>query len=172
MNIFGVGGMELGLILIIMLIVAGPKRMIRWAYIFGTYTAKLRKMWEETVDYIQKEVDEAGLDIQVPKEIPTRNTLNREIGKIMKPVTDQVEGAMAEVNDLKKTTVASTRIPPLTPKPSTSAPKPATAATPPPATTTSTPAPSAPVPETPAASNGSFGTWSGSSEPQDREASS
>jgi len=166
MNIFGVGGMELGLILVIMLIVAGPKRMIRWAYVLGTYTAKLRKMWEETVDYIQKEVDEAGLDVQVPKELPTRANLNREITRMMKPVTAPVEDALKEVNEVKKSAVNGARIPPLTPKPSTGEPKPATAAVEP------APTPTAPPPATPPAPSGDFGTWSGATEPQDREASS
>ena len=31
MNLFGIGGMELIIILVIALIVAGPKRMIGWA---------------------------------------------------------------------------------------------------------------------------------------------
>ena len=111
MNIFGIGGMELGLILIIMLLVAGPKRMIRWAYVVGTYTAKFRKMWEETVDYIQKEVDEAGLDIEVPKEIPTRATLNREIGKMMKPVTAPVQEALDEVGSVKRSAANGLHVP-------------------------------------------------------------
>ena len=167
MNIFGIGGMELGLILVIMLIVAGPKRMIQWAYVVGTYTAKFRKMWEETVDYIQKEVDEAGLDVQVPKELPTRANINREISKVMKPVTAPVEDALKEVSAVKKSAVNGTRIPPLTPKPSTGESRPETAAANSPAPTTT-----APPPETPAAPRADFGTWSGSTEPQDREASS
>jgi Sec-independent protein translocase protein TatA len=106
MNIFGIGGTELALILIIMLVVAGPKRMIYWAYIIGQYTAKLRRFWEETVDYVQHEFDEAGVDIQIPKEPPTRASLNKAIVSAMKPVTQPVEEALKEVNTVK--TMATT----------------------------------------------------------------
>lgn len=97
MEILGVGGAELVAILIIMLVVAGPKRMIQWAYVLGQYTAKVRAMWAETMTYVQKEFDEAGLNIQLPKDVPTRGSLNREIGK-------QVEKAIAPIaNPLKST---------------------------------------------------------------------
>ena len=102
MNIFGIGGAELVLILLIMLIVAGPKRMIHWSYILGQYVAKFRVMWSETVDLIQKEFDEAGVDIQVPKEIPTRQSLNKQINKAMEPVTRPVKEALDEVDTVKK----------------------------------------------------------------------
>jgi sec-independent protein translocase protein TatB len=166
MNIFGVGGMELALILLIMLIVAGPKRMIRWAYVVGTYTAKFRKMWEETVDYIQKEVDEAGLDIQVPREVPTRATLNREISKVLAPVAAPVQEALDDVNDVKKKAVNGARVPADATKPSTEAAKPATAKP------ASNGKPAAASTETPPSESKSFGTWSGASESPDSEASS
>ena len=63
MEIFGVGGAELAAILIIMLIVAGPKRMIQWAYVLGQYMAKARAMWAETMTYVQKELNDAGMDV-------------------------------------------------------------------------------------------------------------
>jgi hypothetical protein len=155
-----------------MLIVAGPKRMIQWAYVVGTYTAKFRKMWEETVDYIQKEVDEAGLDVKVPKELPTRANLNREITKVMKPVTAPVEEALKEVGEVKKSAVNGTRMPPLTP-PAPSTPRPSTTAAQPAATTaTTTAAEDTTSPEAPPAPPKDFGTWSGASQSQDREVSS
>lgn len=176
MNVFGVGGMELALILILMLLVAGPKRMIRWAYVFGQYTAKFRKMWEETVDYIQKEVDEAGLDIEVPREVPTKATLNREIGKIMAPVTKPVEEALSDVGDVKHAAVNGARVPDDATKPAKPAPKTATPTKP--TTTfkpTTTPKPDASQPteaNPPQSAGGGFGTWSGAASSQDREASS
>jgi Sec-independent protein secretion pathway components len=81
MNILGIGGPELILILLIMLIVAGPKRMIAWAYTLGKYIARFRRMWEETVDVLQKEFDEAGVDIKVPRELPTRANLTDRLAK-------------------------------------------------------------------------------------------
>ncbi|MBA3872331.1 MAG: hypothetical protein H0X30_24585 [Anaerolineae bacterium] len=109
MEIFGVGGAEVVAILIIMLIVAGPKRMIQWAYVLGQYTTKARAMWAETMGYVQKELNEAGMDIELPKDIPTRASLNSEISKqvqkavapISKPLQDTLDAAKSEVQQLK-----------------------------------------------------------------------
>ena len=110
MEILGVGGAELVAILIIMLVVAGPKRMIQWAYILGKYTAKVRAMWAESMTYLQKEFDAAGLDVELPKEPPTRGSFNRQLTQqvekafspITKPVKEALDETTAEVNQLKK----------------------------------------------------------------------
>jgi Sec-independent protein translocase protein TatA len=150
MEIFGVGGPELVLILIIMLVFAGPKRMLQWAYQLGKLTAKARQMWAESMGYLQKEFDEAGVGIELPKELPTRGSLNKTIseqaGKLMSPVTKPVEDALSEtkaqLDDIKKgATIAPAAGNPVS--------KPAT--------------PPTPKPEPAAASNGesaSLGTWS------------
>ncbi len=110
MEILGIGGAEFIAIFIIMLVVAGPKRMIQWAYVMGKYTAKIRAMWAESMTYLQKEFDAAGLDVELPKEPPTRGSLNRQItqqvGKafapITKPVKDALDETTAEVKQIKK----------------------------------------------------------------------
>jgi Sec-independent protein translocase protein TatA len=109
MEIFGVGSAELVAILIIMLIVAGPKRMIQWAYVLGQYMAKARTMWAETMSYVQKELNEAGMDVELPKDIPTRASFNSEISKqvqkavapISKPLQDTLDAAKTEVQQIK-----------------------------------------------------------------------
>lgn len=106
MEILGVGGAELVAILIIALIVAGPKRMIQWAYILGKYTAKARALWAESMSYIQQELKEAGMEVELPKEPPTRASLNRQIAKSLAPVTKPLEEALDEtrtqINDVTK----------------------------------------------------------------------
>lgn len=106
MNFFGIGGAELILILIIMLAVAGPKRMILWSRILGQYVGKFRVMWSQTVDMIQKEFDSAGLDVQLPKEPPTRRSVTNLASSIAKPISSPVQNAMKEVenelNQVKK----------------------------------------------------------------------
>ena len=69
MNILGAGPAELVLVFIIMLVVAGPKRMIQWSYTLGQYVAKLREMFQETMNAVRKEFEEAGVDIR--KDLPT-----------------------------------------------------------------------------------------------------
>lgn len=97
MNILGVGAAELVVILVIMLVVAGPKRMVRWAYTLGQWTAQLRRMWDEVVTAVQKEIDQAGLDVEVPKEMPTRQSLNRMARSALKPLAEPVEETIKEV---------------------------------------------------------------------------
>jgi Sec-independent protein translocase protein TatA len=101
MDILGIGGWELVAIIVIMLIVAGPKRMIQWPYTLGKYVAVLRKMWSETAQMLQKEFDEAGVDIKVPKDIPTRGDINREISRALTPVTKPLQ----ETLDATKTEI-------------------------------------------------------------------
>lgn len=108
MNILGVGGSELLIVLIIMLVIAGPKRMIHWSYILGQHMSKFRRMWSETVDIVQKEFDDAGVGIQLPKDVPTRGSLNKQAGKLVGGVTAPVQDTLNEVNtqigDIKTTT--------------------------------------------------------------------
>ena len=97
MNVFGVGAWELVAILLIMLVFAGPKRMIHWSYVLGQHVAKFRKIWSETVDLVQKEFDEAGVDIKLPKEPPTRKNLNKSLTDAVKPMTKPVQDSLDEV---------------------------------------------------------------------------
>jgi Sec-independent protein translocase protein TatA len=105
MEIFGIGGAELIAILVIMLVVAGPKRMIQWSYTLGKYVAMARNMWAQTAQQLQKEVDAAGVDFQVPKDIPTRGSLNATIGKF---IADTAKPITQPVDEIKKD-VATTR---------------------------------------------------------------
>ncbi len=70
MNIFGVGPAELILILVLLFVVAGPKRMIQWAYYIGRYTAQFRRMVEESWSQVRKELESAQIDL--PEELPRR----------------------------------------------------------------------------------------------------
>jgi sec-independent protein translocase protein TatB len=115
MEIFGVGTGELVLILVIMLIVVGPKRMIHWAYILGQYTAKLRAMWAETMSYVEKEFREAGMDVELPKDIPTRGQFNRQLTQqidkaltpVTKPMQDVLDETKSQVNEIKSSATIS-----------------------------------------------------------------
>lgn len=105
MNIFGVGASELILLLVIMLVVAGPQRMIRWAFIAGQYVGKARAMWSEVAAHLQKEFDDAGVGINVPTEVPTRNKLQQQwrsqLRDVAKPLTDPVKAVGDELKTVK-----------------------------------------------------------------------
>jgi Sec-independent protein translocase protein TatA len=110
MNILGMGEVELLAILVIMLIVLGPKGMARWAYTFGQYTAKMRRMWIEAMTLLQKEFKEAGIDVDLPKEVPTRRTLNKQVTKAIGSVTRPVQDTLDEVNSELQDITAATSI--------------------------------------------------------------
>ncbi len=113
MNILGVGGPELIIILVMMLVIAGPKRMVKWAYVMGQYVARFRRMWAETVDVLQKEFDDAGVEFQIPRDMPTRGSLNKEASKLLGTVTDPVKETLDQVNTevggIRKTTALSAK---------------------------------------------------------------
>jgi Sec-independent protein translocase protein TatA len=108
MNILGVGGAELIIILVLMLIVAGPKRMIHWSYILGQYVAKFRRMWAETVDVLQREFDDAGVGVQIPRDLPTRGNINQQaakmLGSVADPLKDTVNQVQTEMDQIRKST--------------------------------------------------------------------
>lgn len=103
MEILGVGGMELAAILLIMLVVAGPKRMLTWAYIAGTYVAKLRSAWTSVSAELQKEIDAAGLDVQLPKDLPTRQNLNATVRSHVNRATSPVTRPISETFEQART---------------------------------------------------------------------
>jgi len=101
MEIFGVGSGEVVAILVIMLVVAGPKRMVQWAYVLGQYVSKARAMWDEVMAGVQKEINEAGLDVQLPKTMPTRadlNNLTKPMNNVWAGITAPVQEAMKDVS--------------------------------------------------------------------------
>jgi Sec-independent protein translocase protein TatA len=99
MEILGVGGWELAAIFLIALVVAGPARMIRWAYQLGRFLGKLREVWSQAATTLQKELDDAGVDIRVPKDVPTRQTLRRDLNQMVKPFVDELRQPLDEVNN-------------------------------------------------------------------------
>ncbi len=108
MNILGVGGWELVVIFVIMLIVAGPERMIRWAYHMGRYLAYFRRMWSDSMQVLQEGLKESGIDIDLPKDIPTsRRQLEQKVGamvdSVAKPLReplDEVQATLKQVDNL------------------------------------------------------------------------
>jgi len=181
MNIFGIGGAELVLILLIALVVAGPKRMIEWAYHLGRWMAKLRQMWSQMMDVVQQEVDAAGLDVQLPKELPTRQSVNQTINQAIKPLTDPLRQTLDEASLNQKPPPSAATMRPSEQllagrklvRPNGDAPAPSPeppAITPPPAPSLGSwgnPAAGDSTPPNPVPSR--FGTWSQPAAPTDSE---
>jgi Sec-independent protein translocase protein TatA len=78
-NFLGIGLWELGLIFVLLFTVAGPKRMVKWAFELGRYAAQLRKMFQETMDAFKREIDLSDLDIR--KDMPALPTQRFDIVK-------------------------------------------------------------------------------------------
>ncbi len=161
MNVFGVGAWELVAILLIMLVFAGPKRMIHWSYVLGQHVSKFRKIWSETVDLVQKEFDDAGVGIKLPKEPPTRKSLNTSVAAAMKPMTQPVQDSLNEVqkdlDSVKEVSDSLNDKKPSPAKPSKTASNAAKARKP------ALPKPSAPV-KAPEPAAPTMGSWGGAVE--------
>jgi Sec-independent protein translocase protein TatA len=115
MNVLCIGGEEFIIVIVIMLVIAGPKRMIHWMYILGTYIAKFRRMWEETVDVLQDEFDEAGVGIKLPRQVPTRSNIRSQAAQAMSGITapiketmDDVSGEVKQIRSATKETASAT----------------------------------------------------------------
>lgn len=94
-NFLGIGIPELILIFVLLFTVAGPKRMVKWAFELGRYTSQLRKMFQETMDAFKREIDIADLDISkdLPKLPTQRFDIVQEANKVVKEaVTGPVGG--------------------------------------------------------------------------------
>ena len=157
MNFLGVGAWELVAILLIMLVFAGPKRMIHWSYVLGQHVAKFRKIWSETVDIVQKEFDDAGVGIKLPKTPPTRGSMNKAVTEAVKPMTSPVQDTLNEVQkdldavkEVSDTLNESKQLPAPSPAKAASKPSPAKPAT------TATPGKTQVAPQAVA-----LGSWSG-----------
>ncbi len=154
MDILGIGGWELAAILLIMLIVAGPKRMIAWSYTLGRWVGQARRMWSEAAQVIQKEFDDAGIDVKVPEQPPTRASLKADVNKMLTPITQPLQETIDTVKGDFDNAKRAASIPGFTAKAGNAAIK----------ATAIKPAPDASPPpngSAPAANAPNFGTWSG-----------
>lgn len=141
MNIFGIGEWELLLIVVLMLVVAGPQRMIRWSYWLGKQIAKFRPIWYQVRQTIDKEMQA----LQVEE---LRQSINQGFTKPLTSAVREYKDVMSEVS--KQTD--------LNPVKPSAAPAP-----------TATPAPPA-APADAAPTNGAFGAWSGHAASHDEQA--
>jgi Sec-independent protein translocase protein TatA len=118
MNIFGIGTAELAIIFVLMLMVAGPKRMAQWAYVLGQYVAKLRTMWQETSKVIRAELEAAGVEPEVvdtleqyanPRSRPSvRNAMSQQLDNLVKTEMKPVDDALKPVGDVMQEVKKST----------------------------------------------------------------
>lgn len=167
MNIFGMGGAELVLIIVIMLVVAGPKRMVKWAYVAGEYIGRLRNIWAEVVDVVQKEIDDAGLDVKLPSEPPTKQNIDQWVRSVAKPYTQELENVAKDVEATAKETESVVKQARITAREATA---PATWGLGSGGSAKPKPSQSAAAPKTESATDGSpatsnFGSWGGASAP-------
>ena len=96
MNILGVGTPELLIILLIALVVGGPKRMVVWMYQLGRYVGMAKRAWAQMAENIQQELDEAGVELQVPKHAPTRADIDRLAENALRPFIEPAQQAIQE----------------------------------------------------------------------------
>jgi len=112
MEIAGVGPLEVVAIFIIMLVVAGPKRMVSWAYTLGQYVSKMRAMFQETMDAVKKEIDVESLDIR--KDIPAlpmgRFDIVSEAAKVINADLDNVVSSSSSTTAAAASSAPATEV--------------------------------------------------------------
>lgn len=115
MELFGIGFWELIAILLLALIVAGPQRMILWSRHFGRFMARAMNEYRKAADQLQREVDQMGLDVQIPRTPPTKRelgqTLSQVATKLTAPVNEpirEIEKTMSEVRREAQNAAADT----------------------------------------------------------------
>jgi Sec-independent protein translocase protein TatA len=103
-ELFGIGFWELVAILLLALIVAGPQRMILWSRQFGRFMGRAMIEYRKAADQLQREVDQMGLDVQIPRTPPTKQELGRTLtqvaNKLAAPINEpvrEIEQTMSEV---------------------------------------------------------------------------
>lgn len=163
MNFFGLGAPEFVVVVIIALIIAGPKRMVQWMYVLGRWTAKARVMWGEVVDALQRELNDSGVDVKLPREMPTRGSINRVAQDALKPLAEPVKDVMQdvkkvgdEVNSAAREVKTATQTPAVPATPNPTPPMVSDAAQKPKFGNLTTPMPNHQAPKAPI---GGFGTW-------------
>ncbi|MFW5691547.1 MAG: hypothetical protein ACOCXZ_03505 [Chloroflexota bacterium] len=107
MNILGMGLWELVLVLVIALVVAGPKRTLNWMYVLGRFAAQVREMWSRVMEGVQKDLDDAGVDIKLPADPTDRAEMSRFARDALRPLQEPMQKAMRdyenEARQLEKT---------------------------------------------------------------------
>lgn len=97
MNILGIGPGPF-IVVLLALMLFGPKKMVQFAYQAGRYVAQLRAMWEQTMQAVQKEFQEAGLDI--PADLNTRRfDIGAEAMKVINKTPEPPAAAATPVAD-------------------------------------------------------------------------
>ncbi len=70
MELFGVGAMEIVVIALLMIIVAGPKRSAEWARQAGEYVREIRIMWQRMMQELRNEMgDDADEIVKTAQQI-------------------------------------------------------------------------------------------------------
>lgn len=102
MNILGMGIWELLLIMIIAMVVAGPQRLLRWAYLAGRFFAQVRVVWGRVMEDVQREFDEAGVDVHLPKDPSNRQQMRRFAQEALRPIREPMQQAMQDYEEERR----------------------------------------------------------------------
>jgi len=129
LNFFGIGVPELIVIFLLMLVVLGPKRMLTMAYQAGIYLQKARRVIDQTMIAVRKELEASNIDL--PKDL---KDLRSPLSKANVPRFDIVKEASRFLNEGSTSTppdttttppanTASTTVPEPSPKPGDEKPR-------------------------------------------------
>jgi len=83
-NILGIGLPQIAIVLVLSLVLFGPKQMMQYAYQAGRFLSKARAMWEEAARNMQSEIQASGIDLKEFKDIGQglRQDMNQVVGDV------------------------------------------------------------------------------------------
>ncbi len=117
-GIFGVGLAEMLLIALTILVVGGPRNAAKWARDLGRMLASLRRLWQQMMGELERELGEDGKElIQATRELQhnvnqLRNaahptTLARQMNKMVQettaPLQESLDKTHTEITEATKT---------------------------------------------------------------------
>jgi sec-independent protein translocase protein TatB len=100
MDIFGVGISEIIIILLVILIIGGPRNALKWSRDLGRLLRQARELWSQMTAQLEKDLGEEGREIMnATRELTQQVDTIRRQGNpraLARKVTDLVEQASQE----------------------------------------------------------------------------
>lgn len=105
-GIFGVGLAEMLIIVVVILVIGGPKNAVKWARDLGVMLSKVRKMWSAMVKELEKEMgDDAKELVKVSQE------LRQNVVDIRTAPQKVIREAAKMIDETQKETKAALQLP-------------------------------------------------------------
>ena len=106
-GIFGVGIAEVMVIVVVILVIGGPKNAVKWSRDLGRMLRQAREIWQQMMKDLEKDLGEDGKEIMKATRDLTRNInsvrtqasprrLTQQATRMIEQAADEAEGSLKE----------------------------------------------------------------------------